>query len=286
MDERFRRVMPLSPPLSAALRLLSDGYAVFPCRDDKRPACPHGFKDAVSASNMDTGDAQNRLRDLWRQYPGALVGVVTGAPSGVVVLDIDRKPGASAWWASHRTQLMPTRVHRTRSGGLHLLYVDPCGLRCSASKIAPGIDVRADGGYVIWWPAAGLPVLSGALVPAPWPPWLPTGIPAEAETQTRTPGSSISRRLTAKAPRLAQTDRRNAARIHGLCQRIIAASDGEQNNIINWATWQIRQMGLDTQTCAAALKAIEAAAYRGNHPPARTARTIASAMGARNGPPK
>jgi hypothetical protein len=25
-------------------------------------------------------------------------------------------------------------------------------LRCSRGRIAPGVDVRADGGYVIWWP--------------------------------------------------------------------------------------------------------------------------------------
>ena len=45
------------------------------------------------------------------------------------------------------------------------------GMRCSAGRIAAGVDVRATGGYVIWWPAAGLPVLSDMPLAA-WPGWL------------------------------------------------------------------------------------------------------------------
>jgi hypothetical protein len=67
-----------------------------------------------------------------------------------------------------RNQLPDTRTHRTRSGGLHLFFRHAPGLRNSASRLAPGCDVRADGGYVIWWPAAGLPVLSAAPA-ALWP---------------------------------------------------------------------------------------------------------------------
>jgi hypothetical protein len=56
------------------------------------------------------------------------------------------------WWFSHRDRLPLTRVHRTRSGGLHLIFRHVPDVRCSAGRIAPGIDVRGDGGYIIWWP--------------------------------------------------------------------------------------------------------------------------------------
>ena len=72
---------------------------------------------------------------------------------------VEFEPGAA---------VTPTRPHRTRSGGLHLIFGHYDGLKCSAGKIARGVDVRADGGYILWWPAAGLPMLSDAPI-APWP---------------------------------------------------------------------------------------------------------------------
>jgi hypothetical protein len=148
----------------AAADLAMQGHSVFPCHIDKRPACPHGFHDA----STDWADVVR----LWMEHPGVLVGVATGAPSQISVLDIDAKHReAQEWWAANRTRLLPTRVHRTRSGGLHLVYGDYAGLKCSAAKIAKGVDVRADGGYVIWWPAAGLQVLCDGPI-APWPEWL------------------------------------------------------------------------------------------------------------------
>jgi hypothetical protein len=131
--------------VAAACALGGMGYACFPCRADKRPATPNGFKAAVKE--------RGAIEDLWRRYPGELVGVATGAMSGASVVDIDAKHNtARKWWDEHRDQLLPARVHRTRSGGLHVIYRHRPGLTCSASRIAHGIDVRGDGGYVVWWP--------------------------------------------------------------------------------------------------------------------------------------
>ena len=79
------------------------------------------------------------------------------------MLDVDTKAGQSGLpsFEANDDALPPTRRHRTRSGGLHLVFRHRDGLRCSTSRIALGIDVRAEGG-VVWWPAAGLPVLSDA----------------------------------------------------------------------------------------------------------------------------
>jgi Bifunctional DNA primase/polymerase, N-terminal len=148
--------------LAAAVAL---GLPAFPCRPDKSPACPHGWCNATADPAA--------LGELWRRCPGPLVGVATGAVSGLDVLDIDdaRHPEAADWRAQHHDRLPPTRAHRTRSGGSHLLFRHADALRCSASRIAPGIDVRADGGYIVWWPATAEPVLSD-VPPAPWPQWL------------------------------------------------------------------------------------------------------------------
>ena len=145
------------------LRLAERGLPCFPCREDKRPATPRGFKDATCD--------QHQLRELWLRHPGPLVGVPTGDISGLDILDIDPRHGGDYWFAEHMNSLPPTRVHRTRSGGLHLFFQHEQQLRCSVGRIAAGVDVRASGGYLIWWPATGLPVLSD-LRTATWPNWL------------------------------------------------------------------------------------------------------------------
>lgn len=134
---------------------------VFPCLADKRPACPHGFKDATSdplAADV-----------LFRQYGGRLIGVPTGADAGFDVLDIDL--AGLEWLQDTQHLLPPTRIHHTRSGGRHILFRHHEGLRNSASKIARGVDVRSSGGYIIWWAAEGLAVENGDLL-ADWPAWL------------------------------------------------------------------------------------------------------------------
>jgi hypothetical protein len=123
------------------------GYPVFPCAEDKTPVCKHGYLDAV--------EDETRIRQLWRIWPGPLIGVPTGDRTDLAVLDIDlvKHPEAGRWLEDHRDQIPETRRHRSRSGGLHFLFKHPKGLRCSAGKLCTGIDIRADGGYIIWWPA-------------------------------------------------------------------------------------------------------------------------------------
>jgi hypothetical protein len=132
----------------------------FPCGADKKPAVAGGFKSAV------TGHA--RIEELFRRFPGALVGAPTGAVSGFDVLDVDR--GGEDWLAVYEAThgLPATRIQATRSGGLHVFFKHRAGLRCSAGLIAPDVDIRGDGGYIIWWPASGCRVLSGAEI-AEWP---------------------------------------------------------------------------------------------------------------------
>jgi hypothetical protein len=149
--------------LTAALALAERGVPAFPCLASKAPACPGGFKAA-------TADPAS-LRALWRAHPGELVGVPTGAPSGLDCVDVDPRHGGDVWLAAHRSRLPATREHVTRSRGRHLLFRAASGVRNSAGKIGSGIDVRASGGFILWWPATGLPVpVRGPI--AQWPPWL------------------------------------------------------------------------------------------------------------------
>lgn len=135
------------PSLNAGLVLAEEeGIPVFPCRPDKRPYTPHGLKDA--SANID------QIGEWIDQYPDALLAVPTGRASKLLAVDID--PDGESWYSDHAEQLACGRVHKTRRGH-HLLYRMPnSDIRNSAGKIAPGVDVRAEGGYIIWWPAHGL----------------------------------------------------------------------------------------------------------------------------------
>jgi Bifunctional DNA primase/polymerase, N-terminal len=126
--------------LAAALQLAAEGRPVFPCAvSTKCPATPHGFKDACTDSAM--------IEKLWRDHPGGLIGVPTGADSGIDALDLDAKhEEAKTWWHDNRHRLPRTRTHKTRSGGLHLLFQHDDTMRCSAGKIVLGVDTRAAGG--------------------------------------------------------------------------------------------------------------------------------------------
>ena len=161
--------------LENALAVASQGYPVFPvrlcpaacmkCRICKAPATPNGFHDATANAEL--------IRDLWRQYPGPLIGVPTGTPSNVNVLDLDsaRHPEAVVWWLSNRRRIPHTRTHQTGSGGLHILFKHNELSRTGNGRLGEGIDVKANGGYVVWWPGFGRKVVLDALV-SEWPDWL------------------------------------------------------------------------------------------------------------------
>lgn len=72
-----------------------------------------------------------------------------GGVSGLVVIDIDVKN--SATWRESRDQLnLPhTLTAQTPSGGWHAFFKHPGGTIRSKVAVLPGIDVRADGGYVV-----------------------------------------------------------------------------------------------------------------------------------------
>jgi hypothetical protein len=103
----------------------------------------------------------------------------TGKGSGVFVLDIDGPQGEAslAAWEAAGLTLPQSRTHRTGKGR-HVLFQWPDGhdIRNSASKAAPGIDVRGKGGYVVIPPSihafgAAYEVIDDT-APAEMPKWL------------------------------------------------------------------------------------------------------------------
>ncbi len=125
----------------AALRYAALGYPVFPCAPgEKAPMTPHGFRDA-------TTDAA-QIEAWWTQHPDANVAMPT---AGLLVIDVD---GAENPWpgdAKKALDLARGPVSLTPRGGRHCIFRQPEGKAWSstAGRIAPQVDTRANGGYIV-----------------------------------------------------------------------------------------------------------------------------------------
>lgn len=150
----------MSGLLEHALYYAKRGWKVFPCthvnpdgtcscgnpeckRIAKHPVgslVPNGCKDAT----LDP----DQIRAWWGSH-GWNIGISTGVESNLVVVDIDDPKG---WNEVKKNVNVPsdTVIVRTGSGGTHL-YFQANGNRVSNSQsaIAPGVDIRGEGGYVI-----------------------------------------------------------------------------------------------------------------------------------------
>ena len=166
--------------LRAALWYASGGFAVLPLRErSKQPLVSGGFK--VASRDPAT------IRDWWQRWPAANVGIATGLPSALVVLDIDPRNGGDDSYCELREKFRhgpETSIVHTGSGGAHEYFRHPgAGLIHCRSHLAGfrGIDVKADGGYVVAPPSIHPNGLEyrwdttyclESFAPAPTPGWL------------------------------------------------------------------------------------------------------------------
>lgn len=132
--------------LEAAIEYAELGFAVFPCEPGgKRPACEHGCNDATT--DVDA------IERWWTRSPACNVAIAT---DGLIVVDIDGRH--NPWLSSlgdRIDDLMAAPAAWTPRGGTHLFFRQPAeGVwRCSQSVLAPNVDIRADGGYVVAAPS-------------------------------------------------------------------------------------------------------------------------------------
>ncbi len=132
--------------LTAALCYAEFGYRVFPCwPGTKHPITQHGFRDASCDSAQ--------IQEWWTRHSTANIGI---AAEGLLVVDID---GANNPWPHDPERAADLAgagaIALTPRGGRHHLFRRPEGVnwKCSTSKIAPGIDIRTDGGYIVAAPS-------------------------------------------------------------------------------------------------------------------------------------
>lgn len=145
----------------------SPQFRIFPADPrSKRPLIQTGRDHAEHAST----DPTTIKRWLLSDFPTCAIATPTGAASGIVVIDCDRKHDGEALLAELEAALGPLprdRTVRTQSGGLHIYLAHPGNgvrVRNGAGADSPlgrllcgraGVDVRADGGMVLLPPSPG-----------------------------------------------------------------------------------------------------------------------------------
>ncbi|WP_030377024.1 MULTISPECIES: bifunctional DNA primase/polymerase [unclassified Streptomyces] len=296
--DRQATTMALAHALSAAER----GLAVIPLSRTKLPALrsPHRDPTAPAAPTAPTGppchgecgrfghgvyDASTdprRIRALFAAAPWATgYGIACGLPPHHLIgVDLDTKSGTDSSTAlrelalRHLFTIPPTVVVVTPSGGRHLWLTGPPDVVVpnSASRLAPGIDIRGAGGYLVgpgsrtdhgvYETAPG----AAHLPPAPCPaPLLRLLLPPPRPDRAAHSGSGSGVWPDDAQARAHQGD--------GLIQFVLAAHTGQRNTRLFWAACRAYENGLGP-TLTRAL--VDAAVHTGL-PLAEARSTVASA---------
>ncbi|MFE9171941.1 bifunctional DNA primase/polymerase [Streptomyces kebangsaanensis] len=234
--ERGLAVIPLSRTKLPALRS--------PHRDDPDPADPpcHGECGRFGHGAYDASTDPARIRALFAAAPWATgYGIACGLPPHHLIgVDLDTKTGTDACAAlrelalRHLFTLPATVVVLTPSGGRHLWLSGPPGVVVpnSAGRLAPGIDIRGAGGYLV---GPGSRTEHGVYTTAPGTAHL---APA--------PCPRALLRLLLPPPRTPHRPSPASAGRHGrgLVRFVLGAHEGRRNTRLFWAACRAYENGI------------------------------------------
>lgn len=131
---------------AAAQNYLKRGWSIIPIRPrEKRPIISWQRFQQRMPTESDV--------DVWfDRWPSANIAIVTGALSGLIVVDVDPAHGGRESLDDlQRTHgpLRDTLEARSGGGGRHLYFAHPGGTVHNRVDLAPGIDLRGDGGLIV-----------------------------------------------------------------------------------------------------------------------------------------
>ncbi|MEV0010809.1 bifunctional DNA primase/polymerase [Streptomyces sp. NPDC051840] len=249
--DRQTSTLALAHALSAAER----GLPVFPLSANKLPALRSPHRDETPPTHCrgacglpghgvhDAATDPATVRALFAAAPRATgYGIACGRPPHRLIgidLDIDTAHGNDSVAAlqqlalQHLFTLPPTVTVLTPSGGRHLWLTGPPGVVVpnSASRLAPGIDVRGTGGYLV---GPGSVTTHGRYRLAPGTAHLEPAPCPRALLHLLAPPPRPHRRTGRAAP-----DRQG----QGLVQFVRAAHEGQRNTRLFWAACRAYEHG-------------------------------------------
>ncbi|MER5887266.1 bifunctional DNA primase/polymerase [Streptomyces sp. NPDC001941] len=270
--------------LTHALNAARHGLAVIPLTRTKLPGIrsPHRAERRRSRCRGECGrtghgihDAttdEEAVRDLFAYAPWATgYGIACGrAPHHLVGIDLDVKNDVDGiahfdrLAAEHGFSVPPTVTVATPSGGRHLWLTAPAHAPVpnSAGRLAPGVDVRGSGGYLV---GPGSLTVRGHYTLAPG---------TEGHALAAAPPVLLQLLAPPRpAPRAAASLPLSGHQSVALVRFVLDAPDGQRNDRLYWAACRAHGSS-DPAPLAAAL--IEAALHIGLPEPEARA-TVASA---------
>jgi len=259
--------------LTAASAYVANGWHVFLCGTDKKPLQRGGFKNA----STDIG----RLDKSLARHPDGMLAIRTGVESGIVVIDVDvdieKGIDGRPYFEAARTRGLPDcPIVQTPRGGLHLYFAHPGEtISNSAGRLAPGVDVRGDGGYIVAAPSRSprgeyrwlRP--PAEVSPPPIPDWL--------RDELKAPKRSIIDESNA-AP--SQNDLKEIAdEFEASLGRVRTSKEGSRNDTLNRNAYLVGKMvGAGVLDRNVALERLIEAAVSGGLPADESRRTAESGL--------
>ena len=146
---------------AAALVYTVRGWPVFPvygvneerCTCGNHPCPGAGKHPRIKEWQKKATTDENLIREWFARWPDANVAILTGERSGLVVLDVDPRSGGEDTLEKLEVRsgkLPETVVSLTGGGGQHIFFRHPGGyIKTKPGAFGPGLDLKADGGYVI-----------------------------------------------------------------------------------------------------------------------------------------
>ncbi|MEI6641925.1 MAG: bifunctional DNA primase/polymerase, partial [Novosphingobium sp.] len=194
------------------------------------------------------------------------VGIVTGAVSGIVVLDLDSDDAIAE---ARRRGLPSSTIVVKTARGEHWYFRHPGGTIRNGTKIFPSADVRGDGGYVV---AAGSIHETGVVYTYHQPPGLvelaemPQWLRDLVTKPASSAGGASEPKWETEAVRQPSelTTRYGASALEREVAVLRQSPEGERNNQLNKSAFAIAQLSaggqLDEQEAISSLRAAGLAA--------------------------
>jgi RecA-family ATPase len=221
--------------LEVALSYAARGWPVFPL-NGKTPAVP---KERGGNGRDDATTDPVKVRDFWKRYPRANVGIATGRESGLLVVDVD--DGADGMAELAKLGPLPKTLEViTGSGNRQLFFVRPAGEKWgNTARRIPHIDTRGDGGYVAAPPSIHpetrkpYSFVDPHAPIAPLPQVIIDAIYKAKEKRVPPPRPPVVAGVAPLYARRALEDE---------CDRVARAGEGQRNDELNRAAFSLGQL--------------------------------------------